>query len=310
MSVSTDSPNKSGQDPRVKWALIAAGAVMALFLVVVLAKWLRALPDVQEWLAAYPGHYELAANAPVGLPAWLGWQHFLNALMLILIIRSGWLVRTTARPKAFWTRNQGFIKTRNKPQKISLELWFHLFVDGLWLLNGVIFVVLLFSTGQWMRIVPTSWEVFPNAVSAALQYASLEWPHENGWVNYNSLQQLTYFVTVFLAAPAAMITGLRMSPAWPKGVARLDRAFPVELARAVHFPVMLYFVLFIISHVTLVFTTGALRNLNHMYGATDEDGWLGFWFFAASLLVMIGCWLLARPLFLRPVASLMGRVSK
>ena len=74
-----------------------------------------------------------------------------------------------------------------------------------------LFFVLLFVTGQWMRIVPTSWDVFPNALSAALQYVSLDWPTENGWVNYNSLQLLAYFVTVFIAAPLAIVTGMRMS---------------------------------------------------------------------------------------------------
>ena len=42
---------------------------------------------------------------------------------------------------------------------------------------------------------------------------SLDWPTERGWVVYNSLQLLAYFVTVFVAAPAALITGLGMSPA-------------------------------------------------------------------------------------------------
>ncbi|MEU5849212.1 hypothetical protein [Saccharopolyspora shandongensis] len=47
------------------------------------------------------------------------------------------------------------------------------------------------------------WEVFPNALSAALQYASLDWPTENGWVHYNALQQLAYFTTVLVATPLA-----------------------------------------------------------------------------------------------------------
>jgi hypothetical protein len=36
------------------------------------------------------------------------------------------------------------------------------------------------------------------------------------------------------------------------------------VAWAVHLPVMLYFVGFILVHVTLAMATGALRNLNHM----------------------------------------------
>ena len=75
----------------------------------------------------------------------------------------------------------------------------------LWLLNGLVFYVLLFATGQWRRVVPTSWDVLPNAASVALQYLSLDWPTENGWVAYNSLQILAYFVTIFIAAPLALV---------------------------------------------------------------------------------------------------------
>ena len=96
---------------------------------------------------------------------------------------------------------------------IGLARWWHLGVDTLWLLNGIVFFILIFVTGQWMRLVPMSWDVFPNSISVAIQYLSLDWPAENGWVNYNSLQLIAYFVTVFIAAPLALITGLGMSPA-------------------------------------------------------------------------------------------------
>ena len=39
--------------------------------------------------------------------------------------------------------------------------------DSLWLLNGLVFYVLLFTTGQWRRVVPTTWAVFPNAAVGA-----------------------------------------------------------------------------------------------------------------------------------------------
>lgn len=285
--------------------------LVGLVLLVLLAKWLVGLDTVVVFLREYPGHSNLPDGAPVGFPAWLGWQHFLNGFFLLLIIRSGWQVRTTTRPSGRWTRNnKGFLRTKRPPVTITLELWFHLLLDALWIINGIVFVILLFATGQWMRIVPTSWDVFPNAVSAALQYASLNWPTENGWINYNALQLLAYFATVFIAAPLAFITGLRMSSVWPAKAKGLNKAFPIELARAVHFPVMIYFVAFIVVHVFLVLATGALRNLNHMYAGTDGDGWLGFWLFLASLAAMAGAWFLARPIFLRPIASLMGKVSR
>lgn len=311
--MSLPTKKKSGT-AKSKWAKLywaVPAALVALVLVVLLAKWATGLGGVKDFLAEYPGHSELPEGAPVGFPAWLAWQHFLNGFFLLLIIRSGWQVRTQTRPAAYWTRNnKGLIRTKNAPTKISLELWFHLILDALWILNGIVFAILVFTTGQWVRIVPTSWDVFPNALSAALQYASLNWPTENGWVNYNSLQVLAYFSIVFLAAPLALVTGLRMSGAWPKNATVLNRIYPVEVARAIHFPVMLYFLGFVVVHVALVFATGALHNLNHMYASSDADGWAGFWVFAASLAVMVAAWFLARPLFLRPLASITGKVSK
>jgi len=284
-------------------AVVAVGAVL-------LARWLRTLTAVADFIATYPGEYALPEWAPIGIPAWIGWQHFFNAFLLVLIIRSGWQVRQTKRPPAFWTRhNRGILRTKRQPRKMSLHLWWHLTLDALWLLNGIVFVVLLFATGHWVRIVPTSWEVFPNALSAGIQYVSFDWPTENGWVNYNSLQQLTYFLTVFVAAPLAAITGARMSELWPPD-SRLNRVYKVEWARALHFPVMLYFVLFIIVHVTLVLATGALRNLNHMYAANDGDSWWGAGIFALSLAVMAGAVVAAQPVVLRPIAALMGKVSR
>ena len=295
---------------KLVWIIPLALLVMAA--VVLAAQWLRALPAMQSYLADYPGETPLPDGAPVGFPAWLGWQHFLNTLLIVLIIKSGWQVRPTQRPAAYWTRNnRGLIRTKGAPKKISLDLWFHQSLDVIWVLNGLVFYVLLFATGQWMRLIPTSWDVFPNAFSAALQYASLNWPNENGWVNYNSLQLLAYFTTVFIAAPLAVITGLRMSGAWPAKATRLNKAYPIEVARAIHFPVMIYFVLFIIVHVALVFTTGVLRNLNRMYAMTDDEtSWFGFWMFFASLVVIILAWFAARPLFLRPVAALSGAVTR
>ncbi len=286
-------------------------ALILLLAVVLTAQWMRQLAGVQSFIAQYPGESQLPAGAPVGFPAWLGWQHFLNTLIIVLLIRSGWNVRTNQRPGAYWTRdNTGAIRTKNPPRKISLDLWFHLTLGALWVVNGIGFYVLIFVTGQWTRLVPTSWEVFPNALSTAIQYASLNWPNENGWLNYNSLQLLAYFTTVFIAAPLAIATGIRMSGAWPVNAKRLSKVYPIEVARAIHYPVMLYFVVFIIVHVTLVLATGARNNLNHMYAMRDDTSWIGFAIFAASLVVIIVVWVAAQPLFLRPVAALTGKLSR
>ncbi|WP_353114203.1 cytochrome b/b6 domain-containing protein [Microbacterium sp.] len=279
----------------------AAGLGLLAVAGVFLVRAFLSLPFMRDFLQAYPGEYHTPAEP--GIAPWIGWQHFFNMFLMILIIRSGLRVRTEKRPTVFWTPRG------NSKGKISLTLWFHQALDILWLVNGAVFVVLLFATGHWARIVPTSWEVFPNALSSLLQYVSLDWPSENGWNNYNSLQQLAYFTTVFLAAPLAAVTGFRMSGLWPKKAEKLSKAYPVEWARALHFPVMLYFVAFIIVHVALVVLTGFLRNLNHMYASQDAAGWTGFWVFVASVVVIIAGWIAARPLVLAPIAKLFGQVS-
>lgn len=293
--------------PLAQWVrlglLWGVGAVLVAGVIVLAARGLTTFQVVRDFLVTYPGEYELPEFVDPGFPWWARWSHFLNFFLMVLIIRSGLLVRQQQKPDAFFTPKKG-------GKKISIYLWLHTSLDVLWLVNGVVFVVMLFVSGHWARIVPTSWEVFPNALSAGIQYLTLEWPHEDGWVNYNSLQQLMYFAVVFIAAPLAAITGVRMSEWWPKDTEKLNKWYPAPVARAVHFPVMLFFVLFIIVHVFLVFTTGALKNLNHMFVGTPEPSWLGFWLFAAGLLVTVGVTWLARPLVLAPIASAFGRVSE
>ena len=138
---------------------------------------------------------------------------------------------------------------------------------------------------------------------------TLDWPVENGWVNYNnSLQQLMYFIVVFIAAPLAAITGARMNHS-AEGREDAEQDLPGGGGARLHFPTMLFFVLFILTHVFLVFATGALRNLNHMFGGTDVVNWTGFWLFAAAIAVTAAGWYAARPLVLAPIAKLFGQVS-
>lgn len=305
-------PVKHGPLTTKQWVLAGIlGAFCALGIataVVLVARGIAGIDAVESFMKRFPGEYHLPDSAPIGFPAWLAWNHFFNVFLMVLIIRSGLLVRHQKKPPAYWS-------SKRSP-KVSINLWLHQGLDLLWVINGLVFLVLLFATGHWMRIVPTSWEVFPNAISAALQYLTLDWPTENGWVNYNSLQQLAYFTTVFIAAPLAAITGVRLSAFWPKNMPALTKKYPIEVARALHFPTMLYFVLFILVHVILVFSTGALRNLNHMYaaqGSTDPaqyaDNWAGLLFFALSLLVIAGAWFACRPMILASIARLFGKVS-
>ena len=329
-------PQASGIAPRVRvgssrwfnllW-LLPIGFV-GLILGVAAAKGLRNTGSVRRFIADYPGTIASArAVQNAGLPLWIGAQHFLNLFLMIFIIRSGVQILSD-HPRLYWTRHSTPGKDWFRVQKpvpadplwtakadsislpgqvglpglrhsIGLARWWHLGVDTLWLLNGLVFYVLLFATGQWRRLIPASWDVLPNAVSVGIQYLSLDWPTETGWVAYNSAQLIAYFMTVFVAAPLALITGLGMSPALSTRFKRVSRALSIQTARSLHFLVLVWFLLFIVIHVTLVFTTGLLRNLNHIYAGRNDNGWVGFWLFAASMVLVIVGWVAATPYTLR-----------
>jgi len=289
-------------------ALITLGALVVL---IPIGIWLRSLPPVQSFIATYPGTPTFPAQTPVGIPAWLGWQHFLNAFFLLLIIRTGLDIRSKKRPPAFWTPRRGWFGVA--PRRVGLNVWFHISLDTLWVLNGVLYIVLLFATGQWMRIVPTNWDVVPNAVSTAIQYASLNWPTENPWVSYNALQVLAYFAIVFVVAPLSLLTGARLSPRWPLK-SKLNRALPERPVRWLHNFLLVVFIVFIVQHVALVLFTGALVNLNAMYAATgstspEPASMLGLSLFVLSLLATFIAWISVRPSVLKRLAKLSGKVQ-
>lgn len=287
-------------DTQRRWVPWAIGALVVLAAAILGARWYVGTDSGADFIARYDGAQPLPDDAPVGLPAWLNWAHAFNMFLMALIVKTGLDVRREKRPEAYWTPTKG-------GKKISVTLWLHNVLDVAWVVLGAVFYVLLFITGQWVRIVPTSWDVFPNAVSAGLQYLSLDWPTEHPWVFYNALQELAYFVTVFVAAPLAILSGWRMSGMWPKSWAKP----PVAWARAVHFPTMVYFLAFVAVHVFLVLTTGLRGNVNAMFAARDDaTGWTGILLFLVAAGVTALGWWAARASVVMPLAQATGKVSK
>src|SRR6476469_3765623 len=190
--------------------MIAIGFAAGL-LVDAVAQALRDTTAVSSFIERHPGADitpRVARDA--GLPAWVGVQHFLNLFLMIFILRSGIQILTD-HPRLYWTRHStpgkdwfriqkpvpadplwtakqdsislpGQIGLHGIRHSIGLARCWHLGIDTLWLLNGLVYYVLLFSTGQWRRVVPTNASIFPGAVSVLIQYLSLQWPTEHGWV--------------------------------------------------------------------------------------------------------------------------------
>lgn len=296
-----------GRDGR----LVAAGRLASVGLglavvVVAVARWVWDQGPVQVFVHRWPGTTE--AGAQPGTPLWVCALHALNLFFLVLVVRSGLAVRTTRRPCGHWSprsRRRG----ARQAAPISVEQWFHVAVDLVWMACGVLYVVLMAVSGRWTRLVPTSWDVLPGAASMALQYLSLHWPAQDTWVGYNALQQLSYAFVVLVLAPSAAITGLRQSFLWPSG-GRLGRCMPLGASRAVHHVVMIAFVVFALVHVAMVLSTGAVTNLAHMFAARDDGSWLGVVGLVVVLAVVAGGWFAVRPVVMRSLAGLAGKVTR
>jgi len=327
-------PPSEGIVPRIRvgqrwisvlWALPIGAA--ALILAIALAQSLREYPDVKAFLTRYPGIAQAAPSVDSGFPWWLRLQHFLNMLFMMFIIRAGIQILAD-HPRLYWKRDctpdtDWFRFQRPVPtgrvwtakddsvtlpkwlgipglrHTIGLARWWHFSVNMLWTINGIAFYVLLFSTDQWRRLVPLTWDVFPAALSTAIQYASLNFPVDQGWTRYNGLQQIAYFITVFVAAPISIATGLLQSPAISNRWGWDGRVLNRQLARSIHFLAFSWFVLYILAHGTMVFVTGLRQNTNHMFAGVENGSWAGLLPFVLAMAVVAAAWAWASPFTLR-----------
>ena len=319
----------------VLWALPLI--FLGLVLGVTLAQALRELPTIQSFLLRYPGVPTSAVAVTSGFPAWLRLLHFLNLFFMTFIVRAG-LQILADHPRLYWKRDctpgtewfrfqsavptgriwtskddsvtlPGWLGIPGIRHSIGLARWWHFSITLLWMINGAVFYVLLFTSNQWQRVVPTTWAVFPNALSTALQYLSLTFPADQSWTRYNSLQQLAYFITIFVAAPTSILTGLMQSPAISNRLGWWGRALNRQRARSIHFLAMGWFLLFILAHVTLVFITGARVNLNMMWAGVNNGSWSGFALVVPALIFVGVAWGWASPFTLRH-ARLVQRIGE
>ncbi len=337
-------PPQEGIAPRIRigrrwvstlWALPIGAAV--LILLIAAAQSLRELPSVQGFIKEYSGIAQAAPSVDSGFPWWLRAQHFLNMFFMMFIIRAGIQILAD-HPRLYWKRDctpgtdwfrfqrpvpTGRIWTAKDDSvtlpkwlgipglrhSIGLARWWHFSVNLLWALNGVAFYALIFSTGQWLRLVPVTWDVFPNALSTAIQYASLNFPVDHSWTRYNALQQLSYFITVFVAAPVSIATGLLQSPAISNRLGWTGRVLNRQVARSIHFISFAWFVLFILAHGVMVFVTSLRANTNHMFAGVESSSWPGLLPFLLAMGVIAVAWAVASPATIRH-ARLVQRTGK
>jgi methionine sulfoxide reductase catalytic subunit len=248
-------------------------------------------------------------------PLWLRISHLINAVFIVLIIRSG-IEILSAHPKLYtsdkatdgkewlkltkknmpkdklWTstdEEESFNSFVALPGRSNLGLgrhW-HFFSIIFWLGNGIAYYGLLFATGVWATLIPTSWSIFPQALQTALIYASGKLPPPGN--PFDPLQQLSYAFVVFVLGPLLLATGAAMSPGVSGRFPRYPKIFGGrQLARSIHFGAMVLLVLFIIVHVFMVFYNRFTINMaNIIFGGGNISLGLAILFVALYFAVVI-----------------------
>ncbi|HVU87938.1 MAG TPA: molybdopterin-dependent oxidoreductase [Pirellulales bacterium] len=283
----------------VRWPYLVAGVVLALGPVI--AAWIYYFAFGLPELPASPRVVEPYASNPHGFPLWLRASHFINLFLMVLLVRSGlqilhdhprlywndhstpgsdwlrvtpldvprdrvWTAKDDSRYLSPWIGLPGFRHT------IGLARHWHFLCAAFWLANGLIFVGLLFGTGQWRRLIPTDLIIFRHAWAVMVHYATFHLPLEpDGFYHYNPLQQLAYAGVVLLIAPVTLLTGLAMSPAIDSRFLWYPRLFGGrQKARSLHFLALCGYAAFLVPHVTMVVITGLRQNMNHIVVGTDD----------------------------------------
>ena len=302
---------------------ILIGIAVALLLIV-LAAWIEflvtGLPNVPPVPQVYPNNFA----GPHGFPLWVRYCHFFNFLFVMMLIRSGlsilmdhprlyfnddctpgseWIRFTHLEvPRdRLWTAKDDaryispLIGTPGYRHTIGIaRVWHFIDVHG-FIATGIVFVIMLFDTEQWRRIVPMFSVVLLQAWNTWVHYATFHMPPEpNGFYGYNALQQIAYFTVVFVFGPLAIATGIAMSPAVVNHFPWYARIFGGrQSARSIHFLTMLSFLAFLIVHITLVAMTGFARNMNHIVLGTDDHSHLGMVLGFVGIAVVVLSWVVA-----------------
>lgn len=259
----------------------------------------------------------------IDFPLWLRAAHLLNFILIGMLLRSGWEILSSL-PRLWWRNDcapgKEWLKftKRELPEEegvytslmdersmhpalalpgrenIGLGRHWHGLSVMLWVLNGLVYVILLFATGLWRRIIPTSWDVIPESFETLKVYLSLEVPGIEHFTPYDSLQMLGYTFVIFILAPFMILTGIAMSPAIRARFPWYVKMFGGHQgARSLHFIAMVLMTGFIIMHVGLVFIVHPSYNLPHIvFGDVDNARFAqAFVIVVATVVAVILFWI-------------------
>ena len=139
----------------------------------------------------------------------------------------------------------------------------HFFFAWILVLNGLVYVAYL-TGGRHLRDLWPSLKDLRAIPRSIADHARLRFPEGEEALHYNVLQKLAY-LSVVIAFPVLILAGLTMSPAMNSAFSWLLTLFGGrQAARALHFLLATYLVLFVIVHLVMVVLSGPINNMRSM----------------------------------------------
>jgi DMSO/TMAO reductase YedYZ molybdopterin-dependent catalytic subunit/thiosulfate reductase cytochrome b subunit len=277
----------------------------------------------------------------LGYPLGVRLTHWFNLLFITLLARSG-LAILAAHPKLYWNihawpnsewldllrkklpRDRMWCSTDEEShgwpslfvlpggEGLGLGRYWHFFGALCWLTVGICYVLVLFTSDQWQRLVPTSWDIFPCAWRTMIEYLTLGVPEPTDprfcsdpeHLPFNALQQLTYFGFIFFLVPFQIATGLAQSPSLLARFPWYGRLFGNrQAARSLHFIGLLMIGMFAGIHILMVFWHNFAKEMDKqvLNEPHSEGSWGG---------VILGVSILATIVLLHVAATIVSRKAK
>jgi len=280
---------------------------------------------------------------PSFFPWWIVVTHFLNIFFMVLLFRSG-LEVLSAFPKFYWrddcTPGREWLRLTRKTfaadsrrpwssldeeaswspllalpgrKKLGLGRHWHFLTVQFWILTGAVYVAMIFATGYWHYLIPTSWAIVPDSIHAIGTYLQFHTPAKIPGQPFEPAQKLVYFLVIFVLAPFQIATGAAMSPAVLARFPWYGKLFGGKQgARSLHFLGLCAFAAFIVMHVFMViihglpqeFTQIVLAGRDHHHTLALVLGFLGL-FLIVVFHIAITAFSLRRP---RTTQRLLGLV--
>ncbi len=228
---------------------------------------------------------------PGFFPWWIVITHFLNIFLMVLLFRSG-LEVLSAFPKLYWHDDcppgrewarfskKMFAADSRKPwtsldeeeawspaialpgkKNLGLGRHWHFMTIQFWILTGAVYIAMVFATGYWHYLVPSSWQLIPDSIRSVGTYLHFQIPKTIPGQPFEPAQKLAYFVVIFLMAPFQIATGAAMSPSVLARFPWYGKLFGGKQgARSLHFLGMCAFAAFIVIHVFMVIIHGVAHE--------------------------------------------------